>query len=254
MKNGSGAKTLVIVLTSALLLVGLLVLAYVVLLRGNRQPQIVLPTDQTHREDPVDPSQPKPDRIVALNPDNVLDALRTLTPEDYYHETLGVSIIWDEGSSSRRVERYCAQGVQRISVTGQNGTRCYLSDGQTLYVWYDGDETAVSRPLDGAVSLMDLAGLPDYLEELQHAQIQEVSFLSEDDIQEERIYVRAITSDGAERRYWVDLDTALLLRADVLEDERLTYQILQLEHEQVAPTDDLFRGIFALPDGTEPFS
>ena len=186
MKNGSGAKTLVIVLTSALLLVGLLVLAYVVLLRGNRQPQIVLPTDQTHREDPVDPSQPKPDRIVALNPDNVLDALRTLTPEDYYHETLGVSIIWDEGSSSRRVERYCAQGVQRISVTGQNGTRCYLSDGQTLYVWYDGDETAVSRPLDGAVSLMDLAGLPDYLEELQHAQIQEVSFLSEDDIQEER--------------------------------------------------------------------
>lgn len=254
MKKGSGAKTVIIVLASALLLVGLLVLAYGVLLRGNRQPQITLPTDPTPREDPIEPNQPTGDQVVSLNPDNVLDALRTLTPADSFYEALSVTILWNDGSSTHRVERYCAMGLQRITVTGKNGTRSCLSDGNTLYVWYEGDETAVSRPMDGTVNLMDLAGLPDYMEELQSAKILEADFLSEEDGLEGRIYVRALTSDGAERRYWVDLDTAQLVRADVLEDDGLTYQVLRLEQELVAPTDDLFRGVFVLPDGTQPFS
>ncbi|MBO6054454.1 MAG: hypothetical protein J6P31_02940 [Oscillospiraceae bacterium] len=253
MRRGSGAKSAIIVLASALLMVGLLMLAYGVLLRSHQHPTITLPDSLHSGEKSQEPEQPVKEQIVSLRPDNVLAALQTVqTPESYY-ESLTISIFWSGGGSTETVERYCAMGLQRINVRSSGMTRCYLSDGKTLYVWYDGDRYAVSRSLNEEISLLDLAGIPDYLGELSASRILSASFQGADELDPDRILVEAVTEDGAERVYLVRLDSAQLLHVDVTEEQELIYQLQQLELEQVAPTDERFRGVFELPDGTDPF-
>ncbi|MBR2782518.1 MAG: hypothetical protein IKE00_04190 [Oscillospiraceae bacterium] len=253
MKRGSGAKSAIIVLASALLMVSLLMLAYGVLLRSNQHPIITLPDSLHSGEKAQEPEQPVREQIVSLRPDNVLAALQTVqTPESYY-ESLYISNFWSGGGSTKMVERYCAMGLQRINVRSSGITRCYLSDGETLYLWYDGDRYAVSRSLNEDISLLDLAGIPDYLGELSASRILAASFQGADKSDPDRILVEAVAEDGAKREYLVRLDSARLLHVDVTEEQELVYQLQQLELEQVAPTDELFRGVFELPDGTDPF-
>ena len=38
-----------------------------------------------------------------------------------------------------------------------------------------------------------------------------------------------------------------------MEDQQLSYQVLQTSLEQAGPSDPIFEDAFCLPDGTEPF-
>ena len=253
MRRGSGAKSVLIVFASALLMVSLLMLAYSVLLRSNQHPKITLPDSLHSGEKTQETEQPVREQIVSLRPDNVLSALQTVQAPESYYESLYVSQFWSGGGSTKHVERYCAMGLQRINVRSSGITRCYLSDGKTLYLWYDGDRYAVSRSMSENISLLDLAGIPDYLGELSASRILSASFQGADDSDPDRILVEAVSEDGSERKYLVRLDNAQLLHVDVAENQELIYQLQQLELEQVAPTDERFRGVFELPDGTDPF-
>ena len=75
-----------------------------------------------------------------------------------------------------------------------------------------------------------------------------------DPAQVQCIYVCSQDTEYVTSRYWIDLDTGLMYRADVLEMSKQVYVLQQEGLELLAPGDEAFSERFVLPDGTTPFS
>ena len=253
MKARSGAKTAAIVLVSALFLVGLMILAYRIMTLRNDKPGITLPDASTPAEEQPPQEQQTADRFVTVDTTNVLDVLETLRTADSFYQQFTTTLFWGKEQSERKVEWFQARGIVRINVWEAGRKRCYLTDGNVLFLWYEGETEAAERNLDQDLSLEDLAGVPEYKKELVQAEILEASYLSSGSSEQEIVYVSAALPSGSHRQYWIDLPTGQLVQADIMEDQQLSYQVLQTSLEQAGPSDPIFEDAFCLPDGTEPF-
>ena len=254
MQGKSGIRTAAIVAAAVVLVLGVIVLAYLVLGAQGGGAGIQLPDpEQTLPDTGNDPEQPEDD-FASIRAENVLQVLeKTLTPADSFHQTLTLTLAWQDGSAARSAEIWHSAGKTLLTLQDAKTTRHYLTDGQTLYLWYDGDVRAAEMaPPEG--SALEWIGIPDYLQNLQEAEILDAAFVAADESAGDRIYVRCRMSSGAEHRYWIDLESALLVRADILVEQQLTCQVLQQSLALVTPGDNVFEGVFCLPDGSDPFS
>ncbi len=253
MQGKPGVRTAVIVLASALLLVSLIVLAYVFFADRGNQNTIVLPDADVQEPEQTNPPEDEEAGFASVNAQNVMDALCTLTPADAYHQVVSLSTSWQDGASERSVEIYSSSGITKMILRDSKSVKYYLTDGQTLYIWYDDDAQAAQTELEPSVSVDELAGIPAYMAVLRDSEVLSASFVSDTERAGASIYVRCTTQSGAEHQYWIDLESALLIRADILNEQQLTYQLQQQQLDLVSPGDSLFEGVFCLPDGTEPF-
>ena len=96
---------------------------------------------------------------------------------------------------------------------------------------------------------------PDYLLSIAPEQITDADFLVlEDPQQVQCLYVCSQDAEYVTSRYWIDLGTGLLYKADVLELSKQVYVLKQDSFEQLAAEDEAFSDRFILPDGSTPFS
>lgn len=163
---------------------------------------------------------------------------RTVTAEYFFHgEPAGTVTgqVWADGGWTRS-DLTLSSGVVEHAIVG---------DG-TLWLWQDQGQGVYSGPAgDRSADLSQR--LPTY---------EDVLLLATGDITaagyEERenqpcVYVEAETGLGYTERYWISVDSGLLVAAETEKNGEVVYAMTS--RDVVSPLDEA-QGIFTLPDGT----
>ena len=183
-----------------------------------------------------------------VTPQTVQDVIATLSRPDSYYRELTVQTFWSGGSSSTQVQVWVDGGWSHSRQVLPSGLiRHDLTGEGTLYYWYDGSSQYESTPADERSS--DLSQrIPTYetVLELDTADITAAGYEVRENIP--CIYV-SVSRDGAQQaeRYWISVDSGLLVCAESETDGQLTYQMTAYSAIQSpCPASASFQ----LPDGT----
>ena len=226
-----------------------MVLAVGVMLSGtlHRSAHITLPPPEDGQSTPGDTPGGSMLTLVEVTPDTVQAAVETLARPAAYRRTVTVEQFWDGGSGSYEVSAAVDGPWTRTDRTMPDGrVRHALTGPERVYIWYNSEKTIYSSPV-GAVNADVEQSIPTY---------EDILALPEESITaaDERvvsglhcIYVETARDEmGYSLRYWVSLDTGLLVMAEKLENDTTVYRMAALTMEEGSGDADSFR----LPDGT----
>lgn len=230
----------------------LLVLVVAFMLSGSfrRTSRVVLPQESQQDEQisgfPGDSTDVL--TVVAVAPDTVQAAIETLARPEQYRQTVSVQQFWSGGNGTSettaavltpwsRLDRQLADGRQRH----------VLTDGETTYLWYN-SEQSVLRVSAGSISADMEQSIPTYEDVLQ-LPVETIAAADYRTIgdQVNCIYVETAADEaGYTLRYWVSVDTGLLVAAEKLSGKETVYRMWQTAIDLVP----VFTDEFTLPDGT----
>ena len=186
-------------------------------------------------------------RPVEVTPDTVSGVVATLARPTSYYQELAVETFWAEGASSTQVQVWVDGGWYHSRQALPSGViRHDLVGDGTLYYWYEGSRQFETAPADERS--FDLAQhIPTYetVVQLEPEQIADAGY----EIYGETpcIYVEVAGEDGPTERYWVSVDSGLLVAAERREGDTLVYRMTTpVPLQTPCPAD----GEFSLPDGT----
>lgn len=205
-------------------------------------PDTVMPADQAAEDSATGGNALT---VVEVTPKTVQMAISTLARPETYRRTVSVEQFWGTGSGSyemmvtayspwTRIDRFMPDGRVRHSIMKTD----------TVYVWYN-NETEVYAAPAGDISADNEQTIPTYEDilELSVESISAADYRRLSDV--ECIYVEA-SDDLYVLRYWVSVDSGLLVAAEKLLDEEVVYRMEALTVDQWEPT----AAEFTLPDGT----
>ncbi len=214
----------------------------------RRSAHITLPAQtETPGVSPGAPEGGEALTVVEITPDTVQAAIATLDRPAEYRRTIQVEQVWSGGSGMTSISVAVSGGRTRTDRTmPDKQVRHAVTDGTTTYIWYNQEQTVYSGPAGGIsadneqiiLTYEDVLALP--AGEITAADYQAVS-----DVR--CIYVEtAEDAGGYVQRYWVSVDTGLLVAAERLLDGETVYRMGALTLDAAAPTE----ADFTLPDGT----
>lgn len=239
----------IIVLAIILLIAGAMVASFGRSLFALNTPEVILPDSSAVQDDPSGSgSQSERYQQVSVNPRTAPAVVATLARPDSYYRELTVETFWDGGSSSIPVQVWADGGWTHSRQVRPSGViRHDLTGEDTLYYWYEGSSLYETAPADERSS--DLAQhIPTYetVVELPPEEITAAGYELRGELP--CIFVE-VRSEGSPLvyRYWVSVDSGLLVSAETLEDGDLIYRMTAYSPVQTpCPADAQFR----LPDGT----
>ncbi|MCI8398255.1 MAG: hypothetical protein HFF90_02505 [Oscillibacter sp.] len=228
----------------------LVVLVVGLMMSGSlrRSSHITLPPpDESQGQAPEDnPSAVRGPTVIEVTPGTVQAAIGSLARPEAYRRTVKVEQLWTGGSGIyetavttagpwTRTDRTIGSGHVRHTITGEDRT----------YIWYDGDSAVYEGPA-GGISADAEQSIPTYedilelpTEHIVTADYRTLSGLN-------CIYVETAEDRGYVLRYWVNVDTGLLVAAEKLLNGNTVYRMGAPSLELIEEPSE---SDFALPDG-----
>ena len=217
---------------------------------SNRTPHIVLPSSSSGGG--ADSSSLPEDGFaqqLEVTPDTVQAVIASLERTGSYYRQLTAQTFWSGGSGTATVQTWVddgytyvraalSSGQVRYSLTNPEGTVCY---------WYAGSSAWLTAPAD-SLSADLTQRIPTY-EDVLRLDAASISAAGYETYEGHRcIYVEART-DGLDylERYWISVDSGLLVAAQTVEDGDVIYSIHAATPIQTPCPDNV---TFALPNGT----
>ena len=236
---------LVIVVAIVALIVGAVCASFGRVLFAANTPEVILPSSSAGTGDisgAVDPGQEY--QRVEVTPQTVTGVVATLARPSSYYRELTVETFWTGGSSAAQVQVWADGGWTHSVQTQPSGVvRHDLTGEGTLYYWYDGSSLYKQAPADERSS--DLAQhIPTYEDVLELEEIAAAGYENRGELP--CVYVEVRRSRQIQR-FWVSVDSGLLVSAEAEENGQLVYRMTAYTPPQTpCPAD----GRFTLPDGT----
>ena len=206
--------TVPVIVTVIILVMVFLFLLYASL--SHRQPQITLPAEQDSTDLTV-PGEPGADgdpvTRVEVTPETVQNVIATLDRPEHYWRAMTITTYWSGGSGMTTVQAYVRGDMIRMDTTLPGGqVRHMVHTQEQTYLWYNGERRYLTLQT-GAFSEDDELWIPTY--------------------------------DGYSQRYWVAVDSGLLIAAERLQNGQTVYRMESPEVTVGEPEASLF----VLPDG-----
>lgn len=184
---------------------------------------------------------------IEITPDTVQEAIATINRPTDYTRNITTETIWSGGSSRTELTVVISKSWTRVDAELPSGrTRHTITDGETTYIWY-GNSASYYTGKAGDISSDDEQQIPTYEEilELPRESIAAADYRSLSDIL--CIYVETTADEnGYVTRYWVEVETGLLVACERLQDDSPTYRMGSISLDGTGVTEETFR----LPDGT----
>lgn len=229
-------------------IVGTVIVVVMMLMNTLQRPKhIVLPdtaiTSDQITEDPGTDGNAL--AVVEIAPETVQSAIATLSRPEAYRRTVTVEQFWSSGSGSYGTTVTVSGSWTRMDRTMPDGrVRHSIIGPEEACVWYN-NETEIYRSAVGAVSADNEQFIPTY-ENILDLSVETISTADYRVLSDIRcIYVEAAEED-VQLRYWVSVDTGLLVAAEKLLDGERVYRMEALTVDQTEPVATEF----TLPDGT----
>ncbi|CDC71166.1 MULTISPECIES: hypothetical protein [environmental samples] len=229
---------------------GLIALVVVLMLANSLRPspRIELPSQEEEGVQSEESSSGDGLTVVEIRPDTVQAAVATLERPETYQRELVVQQFWDNGSGTMENTVTVSGGWTRVDQTlARDRVRHSVTDGRMTYIWYNSQRTVyaaqageISADMEQAIpTYEDVLDLP--VEEISAANYQTLSNMN-------CIYVEtAADAYGYVLKYWVSVDSGLLVAAEKLLDGETVYRMW----ETSADLDPTIESEFTLPDGTD---
>ena len=217
----------------------------------NVTPSLVLPDPDASRSvDPVGEESGRPAGVVVeVTPQTVQSLIASLERYESYRRTVTVE-YFDAGQSVGTVtaQVWADGGWVRCAATLSSGAveHTVVGDG-TLWLWYGGEQPVYSGL--AAERAADLSQrLPTYEDvlALDKADITAAGYEERDG--QPCVYVEAEAPLGGVERWWVSVNSGLLVAAETERDGEVVYAMSS--GDVVSPLDQT-DGVFTLPDGTQ---
>lgn len=186
--------------------------------------------------------------VVAVAPNTVQAAIETLVRPEQYRQTVSVQQFWSGGNGTTETTAAVLAPWSRLDrQLADSRQRHILTNGETTYIWYNSEQSALRLPTGSITADMEQS-IPTYEDVLQ-LPVETISAADYRTIgdQVSCIYVEtAADAAGYTLRYWVSVDTGLLVAAEKLSGQETVYRMWQTDID-LAP---VFTEEFTLPDGT----
>jgi len=184
---------------------------------------------------------------VDITPKTVQKAIATMRRTDRYVRTVTVERLWSGGSRGEESTVYTDGSFIRIDTQTSSGeTRHIVSNGEKTYIWY-GASRAYFAGSAGDISFDEEQSLPTY-ETVLEVDAEDITAADYRNLDEEScIYVETAESEfGITERYWISLESGLLIAAEKLQQGETVYRMTALSVSEALPATEHF----TLPDGT----
>jgi len=185
--------------------------------------------------------------VISITPETVRPAITTLSRPVAYQRQQTVETFWS-GGSGKSVSQVAVSGsFTRVDTTLADGSVCHmLITGDTAAVWYD--EETKWTVLSASRYTADIAQRMltyETVRDLPVASIAEADYREMDGIN--CIYVATREDEsGYADRFWVSVESGLLLAAERTLEGEPVYRFTTTEPEVDTPDG----GLFLLPDGS----
>lgn len=224
-----------------------LVLFFLLRLTAHRPPAVVLPeTEGAQSESGVIRDEGRSAiRRVEVTPETVQRVIERLARPDNYSRTLTIERYWSGGSGLTSATVFAADGWTRVDVAEDGGeTRHVITGNGRSWIWYGSDE----RVFTGAAALSadEEQSIPTYEEILllDTERIADADYRTFEELN--CVYVEtAPDASGYTGRYWVSVDSGLLIAAERYAGNTMIYRMTGLEADVGGAEEEEFR----LPDG-----
>lgn len=183
--------------------------------------------------------------LIEVTPETVQAVVETLKRPQAYQRAVTVEQFWSSGSGSYEVSVTVSGEWTRTDRTMPDGRiRHTLTGPDRVYIWYN--SSIYSSPV-GETTADAEQFIPTY-EEILRLQPEQILTADEREVSGLHcIYVETVPDElGYTLRYWVDLNTGLLVMAEELQEGATVYRMAALSVEENNISEDSFR----LPDGT----
>ncbi len=181
--------------------------------------------------------------LVEVTPETVQNVIRTLErPASYYRQ---ITVTYAASGGTVTSQQWVDGGWTRADTTLPSGqVRHSLVGDGTLYYWYDNSRTWYTAPADERSADVDAVHIPTYEDVLSEPveQILQADYVDLDGVM--CIYV-SVASPAGETRYWVEVDSGLLVAAQRTQEAQVVLSMTATPVERPAPAGTLF----ALPGG-----
>ena len=224
---------------------------------GSQKKQgIVLPPESSGPITRPTEGETNPDFVI-ITAENLENLIESFEIPLYYTQTLNRTIYGDGAVDISVIQIWNCDKIRKVEILQGGVTRHFLSDGETLYLWYGDDTDTVDQiTLSAGLTMDDISGIPTYE--------SSVNLLSEDILQAAYIpytqavdvhylYLRTKQSKSITTDYWVDMSTGLLRMAETREGDVVLYSTDQ-DALTIFDTQDELLSRLQLPDGTMPFA
>lgn len=185
--------------------------------------------------------------VVEISPETVQTAIETLNRPDSYACSIKVEQIWSGGSGTYQTDVTVRDGLTRTDRVMQDGQiRHTVTDSTRTYIWYNDETEYVEMPA-GSVSADNEQSIPTY-EEILSLPMETISAADYREISGIRCIYVETTAEKSEYvlRYWVSVDSGLLVAAEKLLDDKTVYRMGVLALDEMEQSEVMF----TLPDGT----
>lgn len=213
--------------------------------------KIVLPTPPAASGGPEDQPDIQEHLIrVEVTPQTVQNVIRTLARPESYCRTVLIEDIWGEGDQDRgetRTQVWVDGGWTRTRAALPGGrVRWSIVGEDSLWFWYEGNDTAQMCPADSSSADLEGQRIPTYEDvlSLDTALITSTGYVEQGELP--CIYVETAPDPlGYWERYWVSVDSGLLVCAELSLGDTAVYRMSSYDVERPVPAGESF----SLPDG-----
>lgn len=229
----------------ALLVVGMMLMNTI-----RRPGEITLPDTDPVSDQMTEDSDRTEDTltVIEISPDTVQAAIATLARPDVYQRVVTVEQFWSGGSAAYETTVTVSDPWTRTDRTMPDGrVRHTITGSETVYVWYNNEKDLYSGPV-GEVTADHEQAIPTYEKILDLSTDQIVAADYRDFSGIHCIYVEAVSAEDADDtlRYWVSVDSGLLVAAEMLIQGETVYRMSALSVDLTEPA----AAAFTLPNQT----
>ena len=253
-QNQKNRRTLLMFILATLAVIVVIGALFVGNMQQNKRDAIVLPDAAQSTQPELQPDENEP-ALLEVTRENVQSIVRSLRRPQYYHQTYTITRQMNGAVSETSAELWVADTRVCAVLTTASGEKHILTDGETLYVWYAGDETVRTLAASQDATMDELIGIPTYEQvgAMPPASITDGEFIT-DDRYDSGQQIFAASEEGTVRREcWISLSYGLLTESILKSGGETIYDAIQTGLEILAAGDETFEDVFTLPDGTVPF-
>ncbi len=211
----------------------------------RRPVEITLPDPETAQGPAGDGSGESALQVVEVSPSTVQTAVATLARPQAYRRTVTVEQLWKGGSGSYEVAVAVRGEWTRTDRTMPDGrVRHTITGPEQVSIWYNAERQVYTAPV-GTITADQEQPIPTYedLLTLETESITAADYRAVSGVP--CIYAEAQEGDYT-LRYWVSVETGLLVAAEKLTESETVYRMTALSVDLTEPTVEEF----TLPDGT----
>ncbi len=210
---------------------------------------IVLPEVQEDGNGVEGPGGESSLNVVAISPETVQAAIRTLNRPVFYSRSQTVETYWSGGRGQSVSQVYASGGQTRIDTQLADGSvRHTLVSGESGAVWYDNERVWTPLRTAGQPLASDLAGRMLTYESVLELPVEEIAAADYRELDGVYcIYTEVMPdSEGYASRYWVSVVDGLLYAAERTQNGEMVYRFTAGQLDTEMPEEELF----LLPDGS----